>query len=270
MFVSHQREKLLNAIIYFIANTKRCHTLKLFKLLYFLDFEHFRQTGQGVTGLRYVAWPKGPAPDELWRELDAPRPDLAKAVSVIRRSGRDPDYDLDAQAIRDNWETRDNRDIGYPTYEEKRITRRDGGGWDGPPRRDIQARRRFNPTHFTKRDFERMREIVSGKYPPPKPRHPGDERLGSPFQDSASKIYQREYLSSDSDRLLPESGPGTHPPIDEAEVRKYIDKIIAKTPPIATGEIPRTPTTYTGSQVLAIAAGLAIISFSLGCFLALL
>ena len=68
MFVSRHREKLLNAIIYFTDNTKRCHTLKLFKLLYFLDFEIFRQTGSSVTGLEYVAWPK----------------DLRSAVSINR------------------------------------------------------------------------------------------------------------------------------------------------------------------------------------------
>ena len=70
MFVSHDREKLLNAIIYFVRETKRAHTLKLFKLLNFLDFEHFRQTGRIVTGLEYCAWQNGPAPRELWNELE--------------------------------------------------------------------------------------------------------------------------------------------------------------------------------------------------------
>jgi hypothetical protein len=43
MFVSRDREKLINAIIYFLRETKHCHTLKLFKLLYFADFEHFNR-----------------------------------------------------------------------------------------------------------------------------------------------------------------------------------------------------------------------------------
>jgi hypothetical protein len=42
MFVSHDREKLINAIVYFLGETNHCHTLKLFKLLNFSDFEHFR------------------------------------------------------------------------------------------------------------------------------------------------------------------------------------------------------------------------------------
>ena len=55
MFVSRDREKLLNAIIYFLRETKHCHTLKLFKLLNFADFEHFRQKGRTITGLEYRA-----------------------------------------------------------------------------------------------------------------------------------------------------------------------------------------------------------------------
>lgn len=82
MFVSYSREKLLNAIIYFVENTKYCHTLKLFKLLNFLDFEHFRQTGRSVTGQSYRAWPNGPAPNQLWHELEHPTGDLLDAVAV--------------------------------------------------------------------------------------------------------------------------------------------------------------------------------------------
>ena len=83
MFISHSREKLLNAIVYFVKNTKYCNTLKLFKLLNFLDFEHYRQTGKSVTGLDYVAWKKGPVPPTLWHEVQKMPPDLAKVIDVI-------------------------------------------------------------------------------------------------------------------------------------------------------------------------------------------
>jgi uncharacterized phage-associated protein len=69
MFVSHNREKLVNAIVYFLRETKHCHTLKLFKLLNFADFEHFRQTGRTITGLDYRALPQGPVPTKLFEEL---------------------------------------------------------------------------------------------------------------------------------------------------------------------------------------------------------
>jgi uncharacterized phage-associated protein len=84
MFVSRDREKLINAIIYFSQHTNHCHTLKLFKLLNLLDFEHFRQTGRTVTGLRYSAWDNGPVPPALYGEIkDGIKADLANAV-VIR------------------------------------------------------------------------------------------------------------------------------------------------------------------------------------------
>jgi hypothetical protein len=68
---------------YFIANTRYCHALKLFKLLNFLDFEHYRQTGRTVTGLTYRALPKGPVPTTLLNEFkNGPGRDLAREVEV--------------------------------------------------------------------------------------------------------------------------------------------------------------------------------------------
>ena len=69
MIITHQREKLLNAIVYFAKHTKLCGKTKLLKLLYFLDFCHFKQTGKSVTGLTYFTWEKGPVPKELFEEL---------------------------------------------------------------------------------------------------------------------------------------------------------------------------------------------------------
>lgn len=69
LFIHHHREKLLNAIVYFVRNVKYCGTVKLLKLLNFLDFEHYRQTGRSVTGLRYQALPKGPVPQTLHAEI---------------------------------------------------------------------------------------------------------------------------------------------------------------------------------------------------------
>lgn len=84
MIVSRQREKLINAINFFVRETAHCHTLKLFKLLHFLDFEHFRQTGRTVTGLQYQAFPKGPVPPELLNELrEGPKSDLRKSVLIV-------------------------------------------------------------------------------------------------------------------------------------------------------------------------------------------
>lgn len=119
--VSRNRDKLINSIIYFVRRTRHCHTLKLFKLLNFLDFEHCRQTGFGVTGLQYKAWRDGPAPSEFWHELDSPGRDLADAVAI--------------QTVRDD-----------VTGEVRR--------------RDFRPRRAFDSSHFTPRELEIMETLA--------------------------------------------------------------------------------------------------------------
>lgn len=82
MLVDHEREKLINAILYFAQSTKHVGKIKLFKLLYLLDFEHFRQTGRSVTGLTYTAWKFGPVPVQLMQEWEEPQPDFRSVVSI--------------------------------------------------------------------------------------------------------------------------------------------------------------------------------------------
>ena len=82
MLKIHHREKLLNAIIYFAAHTRGCGKTKLFKLLYLLDFEHFKATGRSVTGQDYYAWELGPVPVRLNEELDEPSGDVFQAVRI--------------------------------------------------------------------------------------------------------------------------------------------------------------------------------------------
>jgi len=82
MLITHEREKLIQAVIYFAENTRFCGKIKLFKLLYFLDFEHYKITGRAVTGLKYSAWKMGPVPTALFDELESPEPDFANAISL--------------------------------------------------------------------------------------------------------------------------------------------------------------------------------------------
>lgn len=86
-----EREKLLNAMIFFTKNTRNCYKLKLFKLLYFFDFQIYRETGKTATGLQYFAWPKGPVPARLHDELDAPVTDMKAALTITRVGDTDPD-----------------------------------------------------------------------------------------------------------------------------------------------------------------------------------
>lgn len=83
MIITHQREKLINAIIYFAKNTKYCGKTKVLKLLSELDFGHFKQTGRSTTGLDYSAWSMGPVSSELFKELSGEmRPDLEHAITI--------------------------------------------------------------------------------------------------------------------------------------------------------------------------------------------
>lgn len=58
------------------------------KLLYFLDFMHFRRTGKSVTGLDYFAWDKGPVPVDLFMELsNNMKPDMEAALHKLSGEG---------------------------------------------------------------------------------------------------------------------------------------------------------------------------------------
>lgn len=83
MLISRNRSRLIQSAVYFARNTEDCGKVKLFKLLYLLDFAHFRETGRGVTGLDYVAWKLGPVPLDLVQEWDQLEPDMAAAIGII-------------------------------------------------------------------------------------------------------------------------------------------------------------------------------------------
>ncbi|MBA3014671.1 MAG: SocA family protein [Proteobacteria bacterium] len=81
--ITFSREKLINAILYFAKNTNYCGKTKLMKLLYFLDFIHFRQTGKSVTEMDYYAWDFGPVPVKVWGELTSGmQADMNAAISI--------------------------------------------------------------------------------------------------------------------------------------------------------------------------------------------
>ena len=64
-----RKEKRIEAIIYFCKNTNKLSETKLYKLLYFLDFLHFKEFGKPVTDLEYYAWEYGPVPTKLFYEI---------------------------------------------------------------------------------------------------------------------------------------------------------------------------------------------------------
>lgn len=85
MLISRNRSKLINLILFYSQNVDYCGKIKLFKLLYFTDFEHYKQTGRSVTGMEYFAWKMGPVPKVLMDEIDTPNQDLATAVKFTKK-----------------------------------------------------------------------------------------------------------------------------------------------------------------------------------------
>lgn len=83
MIKTHEREKLINAVVFFARNTNHCGKIKLIKLLYLLDFAHFRQTGRSVTGMNYHAWQLGPVPVALFEEWEDLSADFAEAINIV-------------------------------------------------------------------------------------------------------------------------------------------------------------------------------------------
>ncbi len=72
-------QKILTGIKFFVKNTKNVGRTKLFKLLYFWDFLHFKKYGLSITGYQYYSFPFGPVPLELYNQIvDEKLPDEFK------------------------------------------------------------------------------------------------------------------------------------------------------------------------------------------------
>lgn len=97
------REKLLHAILFFARNTKYVNMTKLSKLLYFLDFDHFKQTGYPCIGLEYYAFEKGPVPKDFWLEVrdgDVPDDFRGKLAIVPKKDDTNKTFrELEFRAI---------------------------------------------------------------------------------------------------------------------------------------------------------------------------
>jgi uncharacterized phage-associated protein len=67
--INKELTKRINAILYFCDTVRYPHKTKIYKLLYFLDFIHFKQVGRPVTDQEYYTFSFGPAPIPLHNEL---------------------------------------------------------------------------------------------------------------------------------------------------------------------------------------------------------
>jgi len=118
MEVSIYRRKLLNALLFFAKNTRYLNLTKLSKLLYFLDFTHFKQTGYPSIGLKYYAFQKGPLPKDFWLEIkdgDVPEDFKGKIALIPKMDELEPKFkEMEIRALK-------NPDLSVFTPREVKI-----------------------------------------------------------------------------------------------------------------------------------------------------
>lgn len=127
------RKKLLNAVLFFAKKTRYVNTTKLSKLLYFLDFTHFKETGYPSIGLKYYAFQKGPVPKDFWLEVkdgNVPEDFRGKLALIQRTDDLAPRFkEIEFRAISDS-------DLSVFTPREVEILNklafvfRDAKAWD--------------------------------------------------------------------------------------------------------------------------------------------
>jgi uncharacterized phage-associated protein len=117
--VTPTEQKILQAIIYFVKHTKNCRKTKLFKLLYFLDFIHFKRHGTSVTGYDYIAMPRGPVPIKLFEQIkqDTLPESFKEAFAIIEEK----DYDGDPLGFRILLKKKAKPDLDWLTPNEQKI-----------------------------------------------------------------------------------------------------------------------------------------------------
>lgn len=79
-----RREKLKNAVLFFVQKDKTVGLTKLMKLLFYLDFRLYRECGESLTGQTYKAWPFGPVPADVWAELHEKKDASLNLSSVVK------------------------------------------------------------------------------------------------------------------------------------------------------------------------------------------
>src|SRR5262245_18001521 len=67
---AHIDQNKLKAVLAYIAEKNRPGKVKLFKLLYLIDFESYVLLGKSLTGETYERFPMGPVPRTLWHDFE--------------------------------------------------------------------------------------------------------------------------------------------------------------------------------------------------------
>jgi len=123
--INKELNKRIHAILFFCKKVKHLNKLKIFKLLYFLDFIHFQQVGRPITDLEYYAFDKGPVPMRYYKETIGFAPSEKVDLTVFTKREQEILNDL-AWAFKET-RVEDMMESTYLTNEPWDKTKREGG-----------------------------------------------------------------------------------------------------------------------------------------------
>ncbi|SRR5260221_1035450 len=127
--------KYRNAILYFAHHVRQLGRTKLWKLLYYLDFDHFERYGTSVTGEEYWKWDNGPVPSSglaMVHRMEANgdivvTPESTGMQNPLLRVCPERGYDKDVfsasewetlKAVARKWKFHSARDMSHATHGE--------------------------------------------------------------------------------------------------------------------------------------------------------
>lgn len=127
----YNTKKFINCVLFFAKKTdpKKLGVLKLNKLLYYIDFEHYRKYGRSILGDVYIRMDHGPVP--------------SFSYNLFNAAFRDKTNDSDSKELRNYIEIKPNRvkDFKINTIH--------------PKNKD------FNKSLFSKSELEIMEDVAS-------------------------------------------------------------------------------------------------------------
>lgn len=178
------REKLLNAVLYFSQKVKKPSKVKILKLLYFLDFQHFKETGRSVTNLDYYVYDFGPVPKDFYEEICDNRipEDFSKSAALV------PFESEETGKKGAMFKAKVRPDISVFSPREKRILQEVADIF-----RDVDAKMISDVSHFKNHPWDKTRK-EKGMFAKIDYTLAIDDESGVSVEDALDAMHEREEM----------------------------------------------------------------------------
>jgi len=110
-FVNFNSEKIINLILYIAEKTKGIFATKLNKLLWYIDFIHFKEYSISITGSVYKHLPHGPVPDNYKWIIVAAEEKGLEEEEIIYPSGKGGILYVSSAHIDDSYFNKDEKKV---------------------------------------------------------------------------------------------------------------------------------------------------------------